>query len=257
LNLHPKGNYLALGRLDGKIEFRDPVTLSLQRMYDINQNSQFFGYNMTPDVNWISFKVQPQNGTPTSNLILNTTDLTTRDFSLSLWGSPYSYAAFSKDSKYVIYFWGSDSDSTLRIKRIIDNQFVFYYDKNQFTKYGLSCYDVSYDNQYFLSSINNKLTKIRFRTEPTDVIIKNPDSDDVIKPNPGSNIVEIGFNSDLLINRIEISNETGNKVSTGFRILENIPGKIRLDVSGLNNGMYFVFLISTNSMFTKKLFIKR
>ena len=95
-------------------------------------------------------------GTPEKDYILNTNDLTTRDFSLTFWSAPYLGVRFSKDSKYVIYFWGSDSDSTLRIKRIIDNQFVFYYDKNQFTKYGLTCYDISNDNQYFLSLINNK-----------------------------------------------------------------------------------------------------
>jgi hypothetical protein len=257
LGLHPKDNFLAFGRLDGKIEFRDTETLILQRIYDIKEDSQFFGITMSPDGNWFSFKNQPLNDTPAKDLILNTNDLTIRDFSLTLWGAPCIGVKFSKDSRYLVYFWQEISDSSLRIKRIIDNQFVFYYNSKQYTKFGLNCWDISNDNNFFLSLVNNKLAKIRFRTEPTDVIIKNPDSDDVIKPNPGSNIVEIGFNSDLLINRIDISNETGNKVSTGFRILENIHGKIKLDVSGLNNGMYFVTMLTPNSMLTKKLFINR
>jgi hypothetical protein len=258
LNFHPKGNFLALGRLDGKIEFRDPVTLILQRMYDINQDSKFFGFNMTPDGNWISFKVQPQNVKMyEKDYILNTNDLTTRDFSLALGGAPWLSVKFSKDSKYVLYFWGKDSDSTLRVKRITDNQPVFYYLAKHFNYPSLFCFDVSNDNQYFLSSINNKIAKIRFRKEPTDVIVKIPGTDEAIKPNPGSNVVEIGINTDLIINRIELSNASGVKVANGFKIIENIPGKIMLDVSGLNNGMYMVTLISSNSMFTKKLIINR
>jgi hypothetical protein len=258
LNLHPKGNFLALGRLDGKIEFRDPVTLNLQRMYDINQDSKFFGFNMTPDGNWISFKVQPQNvGMYQNDYILNTNDLTTRDFSLILGGAPSLAVRFSKDSKFVIYWWGEDSDSSLRVKRISDNQPVFYYNRQHFNCPTIFCDDVSNDNQYFISEINNKLAKIRFRTEPTDVTIKIPVTDEVIKPNPSSNVVEININSNILINRIEITNATGVKISTGFKILENTPGKIRLDVSGLKNGMYLVSLISSNAILTKKLFINR
>jgi hypothetical protein len=258
LNLHPKGNFLALGRLDGKIEFRDPVTLILQRMYDINQDSQFFGFNMTPDGNWIAFKVEPHKlGMYEKEYILNTNDLTTRDFSWSD-KSPGIGVRFSKDSKYILYgFWPSDTDSTLRVKRISDNQPVFYYNCQHFKYPAIYCDDVSNDNQYFISEINNKLAKIRFRTEPTDVTIKSPVTDEVIKPNPGSNVVEIVINTELLISKIELSNATGVKISTGFKILENIHGKIRLDVSGLNNGMYLVTLISSNSMFTKKLFINR
>ena len=81
-----------------------------------------------------------------------------------------------------------------------------------------------------------------FRTEPTDVTLKTKGTDEVIKPNPGSNVVNLDFNlKESGLYSLKITNYTGNIVKQqNLGYLESGSNDLTIQISDLIPGAYYI-----------------
>jgi len=118
---------------------------------------------------------------------------------------------------------------------------------------GLSYFAIRYKNSYcslnWLTVLFDNITISDGTVGIDDFLL----SEINIYPNPTSNEIHIDNNRNL-INSYKIVDNLGK---TYFNVRKNITKNIKLDISELSNGVYFIVFNTKNGFISKKIFIRK
>ncbi len=118
--------------------------------------------------------------------------------------------------------------------------------------------DIILTGQTFTSATNSNYVTVKYGNSVTSLIENNSSENIVMYPNPANTIVTITVNSLMELNSsISIVDMLGREIfNTEINSLQTENNTFKLDISELNNGIYFV-LINSDKRFVKKLVVEK
>ncbi|MDT3739532.1 MAG: T9SS type A sorting domain-containing protein [Candidatus Kapabacteria bacterium] len=239
------GNHIYFTSSDGKLRFLNTQTFEV----DYSYNSGYGNLALSRNGRMIAFK------TGLSGKAAQVMNVETKEIIQSIPGFATSVRGitFSPDNQYLAVVF--EYAGNLNIYNIQNGDSIYNYTTVPpgFALVGVS---ISSDQKYIVSTSGNLYL---YRFLPTTGVIDNPFSEEIIYPNPATNLVNIRFN--LIIpgfTNIIIYDNTGREAKQVFQgYLEVGEQNIKSDIRGLKAGNYFIKVSAPETDISFKLIINK
>jgi hypothetical protein len=224
---YPGKNFFYFNLLNNQVIDKEP----LSSQWDI----LFTKYN--------TFDVLPDTTVSVTGVLLNKSRTAYERSSVEVGDNNYSGGTFSPMMNTIGWDW-----KTL-------NQFTFLYDMTDSLSYFVQTNSGVY-KIFFTKFEGSSTGKIVFNVESFGITRINeiaPQPKLTLYPNPTKGAIQLAYNSNNLINNVEIFNVNGALVASW----QDVNPNTTIDLSQLENGLYFIQISTNEGTQTQKLLLQR